>query len=155
MNPMFDLNGKVAVVIGGGGVLAGEMAMGLARAGADGHIAHYNIQGLYRDLVFRFEGALQMGAVRAARRGIRLRRQPGPHLVRRRESLDGLDAGQPHRLNSLMSSTVLKSMNVNWRCCATCSPNIPPRLAKPALSQFNLTGTANAIDVQSQQLSLF
>ena len=52
---------------------------------------------LLRDLVFRFEGALQMGRVRAARRGIRLCRQPGPHLVRRRESLDGLDAGQPHR----------------------------------------------------------
>ncbi|MBM3746673.1 MAG: SDR family NAD(P)-dependent oxidoreductase, partial [Acidobacteria bacterium] len=32
---MFSLQGKVAVVIGGGGVLAGEMAMGLARAGAD------------------------------------------------------------------------------------------------------------------------
>jgi NAD(P)-dependent dehydrogenase (short-subunit alcohol dehydrogenase family) len=31
---LFSLDGKVAVVIGGGGVLAGEMAMGLARAGA-------------------------------------------------------------------------------------------------------------------------
>ena len=31
---MFALDEKVAVVIGGGGVLAGEMAMGLARAGA-------------------------------------------------------------------------------------------------------------------------
>ena len=35
MNPMFDLSAKIAAVIGGGGVLAGEMAMGLARAGAD------------------------------------------------------------------------------------------------------------------------
>jgi len=35
MDEMFSLQGKVAVVIGGGGVLAGEMAMGLARAGAD------------------------------------------------------------------------------------------------------------------------
>jgi NAD(P)-dependent dehydrogenase (short-subunit alcohol dehydrogenase family) len=34
-NDMFALDGLVAVVIGGGGVLAGEMASGLARAGAD------------------------------------------------------------------------------------------------------------------------
>jgi NAD(P)-dependent dehydrogenase (short-subunit alcohol dehydrogenase family) len=32
---MFSLEGEVAVVIGGGGVLAGAMAEGLARAGAD------------------------------------------------------------------------------------------------------------------------
>ena len=32
---MFSLTGQVAVVIGGGGVLAGAMATGLARAGAD------------------------------------------------------------------------------------------------------------------------
>lgn len=32
---MFSLEGKTAVVIGGGGVLAGEIALGLARAGAD------------------------------------------------------------------------------------------------------------------------
>ncbi len=32
---MFGLNGKVAAVIGGGGVLAGAMAKGLAQAGAD------------------------------------------------------------------------------------------------------------------------
>ena len=32
---MFGLQGKVAVVIGGGGVLAGAMAKGLAQAGAD------------------------------------------------------------------------------------------------------------------------
>jgi NAD(P)-dependent dehydrogenase (short-subunit alcohol dehydrogenase family) len=31
---MFSLEGKTAVVVGGGGVLAGEMATGLARAGA-------------------------------------------------------------------------------------------------------------------------
>ena len=32
---MFSLSGKTAVVIGGGGVLAGCMAEGLAKAGAD------------------------------------------------------------------------------------------------------------------------
>lgn len=32
---MFSLEGKVAVVVGGGGVLAGEIALGLAAAGAD------------------------------------------------------------------------------------------------------------------------
>lgn len=32
---LFSLEGKVAVVVGGGGVLAGEMAQGLAGAGAD------------------------------------------------------------------------------------------------------------------------
>ena len=34
-NALFSLAGHVAVVIGGGGVLAGEMAAGLARAGAE------------------------------------------------------------------------------------------------------------------------
>jgi NAD(P)-dependent dehydrogenase (short-subunit alcohol dehydrogenase family) len=34
-NGLFSLTGQVAVVIGGGGVLAGAMATGLARAGAD------------------------------------------------------------------------------------------------------------------------
>lgn len=32
---LFSLEGKAAAVIGGGGILAGEMALGLARAGAD------------------------------------------------------------------------------------------------------------------------
>lgn len=32
---LFSLQGKVAAVVGGGGVLAGEIAVGLARAGAD------------------------------------------------------------------------------------------------------------------------
>ena len=39
---MFSLDGKVAAVIGGGGVLAGEMAMGLAGAGADVSIIDFN-----------------------------------------------------------------------------------------------------------------
>jgi len=39
---MFSLEGKVAVVIGGGGVLAGEIAMGLARAGADIAVFDFN-----------------------------------------------------------------------------------------------------------------
>jgi NAD(P)-dependent dehydrogenase (short-subunit alcohol dehydrogenase family) len=34
-NGLFSLTGQVAVVIGGGGVLAGAMAIGLAKAGAD------------------------------------------------------------------------------------------------------------------------
>jgi len=34
-NDLFSLTGQVAVVVGGGGVLAGEMASGMARAGAD------------------------------------------------------------------------------------------------------------------------
>lgn len=34
-NGMFSLTGKVAAVIGGGGVLAGAMAIGMAEAGAD------------------------------------------------------------------------------------------------------------------------
>jgi len=42
MQGLFDLTGKVAAVIGGGGVLAGEMALGLARAGADVAILDYN-----------------------------------------------------------------------------------------------------------------
>ena len=42
MNDLFSLEGKVAAVVGGGGVLAGEMAMGLARAGADIAIIDYN-----------------------------------------------------------------------------------------------------------------
>jgi NAD(P)-dependent dehydrogenase (short-subunit alcohol dehydrogenase family) len=42
---LFSLDGLVAVVIGGGGVLAGEMAMGLARAGADIAIVDVSEQG--------------------------------------------------------------------------------------------------------------
>lgn len=44
MNDMFSLDGKVAAVIGGGGVLAGEMARGLARAGADVAILDFNLE---------------------------------------------------------------------------------------------------------------
>ena len=39
---LFSLAGKTAVVVGGGGVLAGEMAQGFARAGADVLIADLN-----------------------------------------------------------------------------------------------------------------
>jgi NAD(P)-dependent dehydrogenase (short-subunit alcohol dehydrogenase family) len=42
MSDMFSLAGKVAAVIGGGGVLAGEMALGLAKAGADVAILDFN-----------------------------------------------------------------------------------------------------------------
>src|SRR5437764_9088081 len=44
-NELFSLNGLVGVVIGGGGVLAGEMASGLARAGADIAIVDVSEQG--------------------------------------------------------------------------------------------------------------
>ncbi|MBI4891514.1 MAG: SDR family oxidoreductase [Acidobacteria bacterium] len=44
MSDLFDLNGKVAAVIGGGGVLAGEMALGLAKAGADIAVLDFNLQ---------------------------------------------------------------------------------------------------------------
>lgn len=40
---IFSLQDLVAVVIGGGGVLAGEMAMGLASAGADVAILDFNL----------------------------------------------------------------------------------------------------------------
>jgi NAD(P)-dependent dehydrogenase (short-subunit alcohol dehydrogenase family) len=40
---MFNLTGKTAAVVGGGGVLAGEMALGLARAGADVAILDFNL----------------------------------------------------------------------------------------------------------------
>lgn len=42
---MFSLSGQVAVVVGGGGVLAGEMASGLAQAGADLAIVDVSEQG--------------------------------------------------------------------------------------------------------------
>ena len=45
MTDLFSLEGKVAAVIGGGGVLAGEMARGLARAGADIAILDFNPAG--------------------------------------------------------------------------------------------------------------
>ncbi len=42
-NQMFSLNGKTAAVVGGGGVLAGEMATGFAEAGADVAILDFNL----------------------------------------------------------------------------------------------------------------
>ena len=42
MAKMFSLEGKTAVVVGGGGVLAGEMAMGLAAAGAAAVVVDLN-----------------------------------------------------------------------------------------------------------------
>lgn len=42
MHDLFDLSGRVAAVIGGGGVLAGEMALGLAGAGADVAVLDFN-----------------------------------------------------------------------------------------------------------------
>lgn len=41
---LFSLKDKVAAVIGGGGVLAGEMALGLAAAGADVSILDFNLE---------------------------------------------------------------------------------------------------------------
>ncbi|MBN1349020.1 SDR family oxidoreductase [candidate division KSB1 bacterium] len=43
INEMFDLTGKVAVAIGGGGVLAGTISTGLAEAGAD--VAIFDLNG--------------------------------------------------------------------------------------------------------------
>jgi NAD(P)-dependent dehydrogenase (short-subunit alcohol dehydrogenase family) len=43
-NELFSLHDRVAVVIGGGGVLAGEMAMGFAEAGAEVAILDLNPQ---------------------------------------------------------------------------------------------------------------
>jgi NAD(P)-dependent dehydrogenase (short-subunit alcohol dehydrogenase family) len=43
MHDMFSLEGKVAVIIGGGGVLAGEMAHGLADSGASIVVVDVNI----------------------------------------------------------------------------------------------------------------
>ncbi|MCX6622506.1 MAG: SDR family oxidoreductase [Acidobacteria bacterium] len=42
-NRMFSLSGKTAAVVGGGGVLAGEIAMGFAEAGADVAILDFNL----------------------------------------------------------------------------------------------------------------
>ena len=44
MSDLFNLSGKAAAVIGGGGVLAGEMALGLAKAGADIAILDFNLE---------------------------------------------------------------------------------------------------------------
>jgi NAD(P)-dependent dehydrogenase (short-subunit alcohol dehydrogenase family) len=44
-NGLFSLTGQVAVVIGGGGVLAGAMALGLAKAGADIAILDVSLEG--------------------------------------------------------------------------------------------------------------
>ena len=41
---LFSLSGKVAAVVGGGGVLAGEIAFGLAGAGADIAILDFNLE---------------------------------------------------------------------------------------------------------------
>ncbi len=44
LNEMFGLKGKIAVVVGGGGVLAGVMAEGLAKAGADIAVLDLNLE---------------------------------------------------------------------------------------------------------------
>ncbi len=44
LNELFGLKGKTAVVIGGGGVLAGFMAEGLARAGANVAVLDLNLE---------------------------------------------------------------------------------------------------------------
>ena len=44
MHEMFSLEGKVAVIIGGGGVLAGEMAHGLADSGASIVVVDINME---------------------------------------------------------------------------------------------------------------
>ena len=44
LDQMFGLPGKVAIVVGGGGVLAGAMAEALAQAGADVVIADLNYE---------------------------------------------------------------------------------------------------------------
>jgi len=44
LDELFSLEGKVAAVVGGGGVLAGQMAEGLARAGADVAILDLNLE---------------------------------------------------------------------------------------------------------------
>ncbi|MBD3289583.1 SDR family NAD(P)-dependent oxidoreductase, partial [candidate division KSB1 bacterium] len=44
LDDMFGLRGKVAAVVGGGGVLAGCMAEGLAKAGADIAILDLNFE---------------------------------------------------------------------------------------------------------------
>jgi NAD(P)-dependent dehydrogenase (short-subunit alcohol dehydrogenase family) len=44
IDEMFSLKGKVAVVIGGGGVLAGEIAQGFAGAGAEVAIVDLNLE---------------------------------------------------------------------------------------------------------------
>lgn len=41
-NDLFSLSGRVAAVVGGGGVLAGAMATGLAQAGADIAVVDFN-----------------------------------------------------------------------------------------------------------------
>jgi NAD(P)-dependent dehydrogenase (short-subunit alcohol dehydrogenase family) len=43
-NDLFSLSGKVAVVVGGGGVLAGAMAEGMAKAGAGIAIVDFNAE---------------------------------------------------------------------------------------------------------------
>jgi NAD(P)-dependent dehydrogenase (short-subunit alcohol dehydrogenase family) len=47
-NGLFSLAGQTAVVIGGGGVLAGAMAVGLAKAGADIAILDISLEGAQR-----------------------------------------------------------------------------------------------------------
>lgn len=41
---LFSLAGQTTIVVGGGGVLAGAMAMGLARAGSDIAILDVNLE---------------------------------------------------------------------------------------------------------------
>ncbi len=73
---MFSLKGQVAVVIGGGGVLAGAMADGLARAGADiaildlsaenGQAAAQRVKGFgVRSVAIALDAASKQGLIQA------------------------------------------------------------------------------------------
>jgi len=61
LNEMFGLKGKIAAVIGGGGVLAGVMAEGLAKAGADIAVLDLNLENAEKkaeDIRTKFSNAL-------------------------------------------------------------------------------------------------
>ena len=87
-NSIFSLEGKVAVVIGGEGVLAGEMALGLAQAGADVVVAGLSEERAEaRAESIRALGRRAVAAVADATRRDELERVLGVA----RESFDGVD----------------------------------------------------------------
>ena len=79
---LFGLRGKTAVLIGGGGILAGKMGEGLARAGADIAVLDLNLESAQKQAeALNAHGVRTLALQLDATRGQQLRRAAGTVLA--------------------------------------------------------------------------